>query len=274
MIVYVDLEHERIKRKTDLWLHSYTWRLETKYRLEAISGDHCLIVRYDQVSPALLRALHARAVVVSGCYTDFEHYTAESLAGLQAVFKEAGWPTLGFCAGQQLMAQAYGARLDAIGPLEPAEPDVYAQQAVQGHVPGMRAERGFMPVEIISAHPLLSGFGSTAVFFQAHYWELKDLPTGFTNLARSPITPYQVIAHAERPLFGTQFHPEYYDEKHPAGRRLIENFFQLANAWPLDFSEHVLPSRAGEAAPTALSSDQQMSGQPIQASEEEEIASP
>lgn len=37
-----------------------------------------------------------------------------------------------------------------------------------------------------------------------------------------------MIAHAERPLFGTQFHPEAYDESHSDGRVLLENFFRIA----------------------------------------------
>ncbi len=255
MIVFVDLEHERIQQDPDLWQRAYAWRLRTKYRLEAISGDRCLIVRYDRLDPGLLRAIKARAVVVSGCYTDFEHYSERELAGLRAVFHQAAWPTLGFCAGQQLMAEAYGARIAEIGPLSPGERDVYADQRVPGHVPGKKAERGFMPVHILSEHPLMAGLPSQAEFFQAHYWELKELPQGFHNLARSPITTYQAIAHDRLPLFGTQFHPEYFDDKHPAGRRLIENFLRIALGWPEDLAGASILAGGGTQGTTTAPPD-------------------
>jgi len=109
-------------------------------------------------------------------------------------------------------------------------------------VPGQRAERGFLPVRLVVSHPLLAGLGDHGVFFQAHYWELKDLPSGFQNLASSDITPYQIIAHRERPLFGTQFHPEHADRDHPDGRRLIENFFEIAGQWPVDVAGMAPPA--------------------------------
>ena len=37
-----------------------------------------------------------------------------------------------------------------------------------------------------------------------------------------------LIIHDELPIIGTQFHPEYYTDEHPAGRQLIENFFRVA----------------------------------------------
>ncbi len=168
MIVYVDLEHERLRQDPAVADENMARRLRAKYRLEDISGQPCLIVRYNRLSPDVLRDVQARAVVVSGCDTDFEHYAEADLAGLRAVYRSAAWPTLGFCGGLQLMAQTYGAPIDAMAPLAPGENDPY-----QGaYVPGFQQER--------------------------------------------------------LPLFGTQFHPEQYDDAHPAGRRLLENFFRLA----------------------------------------------
>ena len=125
MIVYVDLEHERLQQQPELWEKSLARRLKQKYRLEELSGDLCLIVRYYNLKPDLLHELNASAIVVSGCSTDFEHYTDESLAGLRAVYRETTQPLLGFCGGMQLLAEAYGAEIGPLGPLAPGETDPY-----------------------------------------------------------------------------------------------------------------------------------------------------
>jgi GMP synthase-like glutamine amidotransferase len=224
MIVYVDLEHDHLQHDPAAWEKWLARRRKSQQRLEEISGHACLIVRYYDVNPTLLRDLQARAVLVSGCYSEFEHYDEKSLAGLRAVYQAAAWPLLGFCAGHQLLAQAYGAELGPLGPLPPGAPDPYAGH--YGHVPGMKQERGFMPVRVCAAHPLFAGLDERPVVFQAHYWEVKAVPAGFHRLAESELCSIQAIGHGERPLFGLQFHPEEYDEAHPAGRQVLENFFK------------------------------------------------
>ena len=230
MIIYVDLEHERLKAEPGLWEKSLTRRLNHKYRLEELSGDMCLIVRYDRLNPALLRefAPPVRAVIISGCYTDFEHYSPESLAGLRAVYREAAWPTLGFCGGCQLLAQTYGAE---IGPLGPLPGGVVNPAAIFD--PTMKEERGFMPVAIHTPHLLLEGLGQRPIFFQSHYWEVKAPPPGFQVLAESNLCQIQALVHTERPLFGVQFHPEEYDDAHPDGRKLLENFFRIVGGYTI-----------------------------------------
>jgi GMP synthase-like glutamine amidotransferase len=226
VIVYVDLEHDRLRQYPDQWEKSLARRLKHKYRFEELTGDLCLIVRYQRISPALLRDLKARAVLVSGCATDFEYYTEAELAGLRAVYREADWPTLGFCGGMQLMAQAHGASIDAMDhePEAPA-PRPYAESNYQT---GMRHERGFMPVRVTQPHALVAGLSDRPVVFQAHYWEVKSVPAGFQVLAESDVCRRQILIHNQRPLFGTQFHPEEYDDAHPDGRQIIENFFRIA----------------------------------------------
>jgi hypothetical protein len=109
LIVYVDLEHARLaKADPKLWHDTMSWRAQVKYQLEEIWGDECLLVRYDKVSPALLTRLGARAMVVSGNTTDFEHYAEEALSGLRAIYQEARLPILAFCGGFQLMGWGRG----------------------------------------------------------------------------------------------------------------------------------------------------------------------
>lgn len=223
MLIYVDLEHERLQQQPELWEKSLARRLKHKYRLEDLSGDLCLMVRYNRFNPDLLRELKARAVIVSGCHTDFEHYGGDSLAGLRAVYREAAVPLLGLCGGMQLLAQAYGAEIGPLGPLAPDEADPYNG----AYLPGVKQERGFMPVQVNPAHPLFADLPTPPTFFQAHYWEVKAPPASFRTLAETDLCRVQAITHRDRPLFGVQFHPEEYDDAHPDGKKVLENFLAL-----------------------------------------------
>jgi GMP synthase-like glutamine amidotransferase len=236
VIVYVHMEHERLREDASLWRYFATKTLEAKYRLEAISGEPCLIVRYDLVSPALLRELDVQAVMVGGHYTHLGHYDEPDLAGARAILRAAAWPTLGICGGFHLMAQTYGAD---VGPMESdteltPETPMPLDDAVSGGDVARNevcSERGFMPVRVLESHALFDGLGQRPVVYQLHSWEVKSLPRGFRGLAESALCRVQAVAHDSAPLFGTQFHPEAYDDEHPDGRRMLENFFRLARKY-------------------------------------------
>ena len=51
------------------------------------------------------------------------------------------------------------------------------------------------------------------------------LPPGAVELARNP---FGVQAWRRGRLLCTQFHPEEWDDEHPAGRAIIERFVELA----------------------------------------------
>jgi GMP synthase (glutamine-hydrolysing) len=145
---------------------------------------------------------------------------------LSAIYHEARVPTLGFCAGQQLMAQAYGAEIGPIGMMPPGEIEEHPAFELPEFSPVVVQERGFKPVEICRAHPLFEGFDGQAEFFQAHYWDVKEVPNGFEVLARNSVSGIQAMGHRERPLMGVQFHPTIHNAAFPDGRRLLENFFR------------------------------------------------
>jgi len=87
-----------------------------------------------------------------------------------------------------------------------------------------------MSIRIQEAQPLFEGLKPQPVVYELHSWEVKSAPDGFCILAESDMCRIQAIAHKDAPLFGTQFHPELYDDAHPDGRRILENFFQIAHA--------------------------------------------
>lgn len=225
MIVLVDLEHERLQQEDPAWgERTYANRLRVKYRLEDIAGEPCLVMRYRHVTPEHLRDIKVKALFVSGNSTEFEHYSEESLAGLRAVLRAAAYPTIAFCGGCQILAQTYGADIGPIGPLPTGMTNPAADIQL---APGMIQERGFLPVNVVAPHPLLAGLGPTPIFLESHYWEVKAPPPGFALYASTAQCKVQLIAHESRPLIATQFHPEFYDDTHLDGQKLLENFCRL-----------------------------------------------
>ncbi len=85
-----------------------------------------------------------------------------------------------------------------------------------------------MPVRVVREDPLFEGLNREPVFFEAHYWELKEVPAGFENLASTDECRIQAIKLQDKPVYGTQFHPELYDNEHSDGRTLIANFLRVA----------------------------------------------
>ncbi|MEM2936517.1 MAG: hypothetical protein QW231_05010 [Candidatus Bathyarchaeia archaeon] len=45
------------------------------------------------------------------------------------------------------------------------------------------------------------------------------------------IIDIQAVKHKKRPLYGVQFHPQIYTEEHPDGKKILENFFRIAQRW-------------------------------------------
>ena len=224
MIVLVDNEHPTGYAKP--WGERImAARVRIKYELEDMSGLPCLVVRWSHVTPDLLRGINARAVFISGNSASANEYSADEQAGLFAALRERAWPVFGFCGGHQVMGQAFGAPLEPIGALDDGE-ESFGEAA--DFAPGMKHELGYFPVEVVREHPLFAGLDGRPIVRHAHSWELKALPKGFTNYASTELSPIQMMVHDELPIVGTQFHPEYATDEHPAGRRMIENFMQWA----------------------------------------------
>ncbi len=199
-------------------------RTRIKYRLEDLSGDNCLIIRYNNVTPELLQNLGIKALFISGNSANPDEYEPSEQEGLKDALTKLELPAFGFCGGHQLIAEAFGGKLDRIGPLEKGEVEPEITFA-----PGLKKELGYKPISLTASHPVANKLGDAPVFRHAHSWEIKTLPAGFSNYASTNITPYQMIIHDSLPIMGTQFHPEYYTNDNPAGRILIENFIAWAN---------------------------------------------
>jgi GMP synthase (glutamine-hydrolysing) len=178
-------------------------------------GLAILIEPYHAVSMERLEFLCPSHIILSGQSHPWDSYSPQSLTGVVDVIKNATQPTLGVCGGHQQIALAFGAPVDLMARLEPGE----------GYE-GAKRERGYFPIENIG-EGIFKDLPSEVVVWHSHFDEVKELPPGFKPTASNENCPIQAMQHTERPLFGVQFHPELFDDDHPAGRRILENFLDL-----------------------------------------------
>ncbi len=223
MLIFVDYEHAEwyAGERARSIQAARTW---ITYRLEDLAGIHCMLVRYDRIDADLLDRIGATAIFISGQATAPDRYRPEAVAELQRIVRTSGLPVFGFCGGWQFMAQTLGADLVSIEPSE----EMAGTGLLTEWPGGVPAEFGYHPIDVASDHPLLEGLGRSPVFRHAHALHIPTPPNGFEVLASTPATPIQLAVDDRRRMVGTQFHPEYWTEEHPDGRRLIANFLRWA----------------------------------------------
>jgi GMP synthase (glutamine-hydrolysing) len=189
---------------------------ELRASLERVRpGLEILIEPFHQVSLQRIQELSPSHIVLSGQSHPWDLYAPDSLAGLLEVIRTAPKPILGVCGGHQQLALAFGAPVGLMERLTPGE----------GYE-GAKRERGFFEVET-DGHELFQGLPLRVNVWHSHCDEVKELPAGFHRTAFNETCAIQAMQHDAKPLFGVQFHPELFDETHPHGQRIVENFLSL-----------------------------------------------
>ena len=178
-------------------------------------GLEILTEPFHAVSLKRVKSLKPSHIILSGQSHPWDQYTPESLAGVFEVIKKTDAPILGVCGGHQQMALAFGAPVDLMARLEPGE----------GYA-GAKRERGYLPVET-DGNGIFRNLPRTITVWHSHFDEVKQLPKGFRATAWNDNSAIQAMQHTSRPLFGVQFHPELFDDEHPEGRAVIENFLSI-----------------------------------------------
>lgn len=192
---------------------------ELRAALARISpGTEIVVEPFHAASLQRVRELSPSHIILSGQSDPWNRYSTESLAGVFDVIRNAPQPILGVCGGHQQIALAYGAQVDLMERLEPGE----------GYE-GARRERGFLEIET-NGNGIFTGLPRSVTVWHSHCDEVKQLPAGFRRTAFNGTCSIQAMQHTARPLFGVQFHPELFDEEHPQGRQIIENFLNLSIA--------------------------------------------
>jgi GMP synthase (glutamine-hydrolysing) len=180
-----------------------------------IPGLEILIEPFQNVSLERVRSLRPSHIILSGQSHPWDQYPAGSLVGVFDVIKQASQPILGVCGGHQQIAIAHGAEVGLMGRVEPGE----------GYN-GAKRERGFLPIEN-TGEGLFKGLPSEITVWHNHCDEVKELPDGFRATASNETCKIQAMQEKGRRVYGVQFHPELFDEEHPEGRHIVENFLKL-----------------------------------------------
>ncbi len=179
-------------------------------------GVEILTEPYHAVSLKRIKSLRPSHIILSGQSHPWDRYPPESLVGVFEMIKKATQPILGVCGGHQQIALAYGAPIELMARLEPG-----------AGYEGAKRERGYFPVET-NGKGLFKDLPKEVTVWHSHFDEVKALPKGFRRTAWNETCPIQAMEHTERPLFGVQFHPELFDETHPDGQKILDNFLSLA----------------------------------------------
>jgi GMP synthase (glutamine-hydrolysing) len=118
---------------------------------------------------------------------------------------ELGFPILGICYGQQLMAHFLG------GEVESAE----------------RREYGKATIFIDKTEDLFNGVKNNSTVWMSHGDRVKIMPNGFEIIGHTDNSPFAAMRDKSRKIYGIQFHPEVIHTED--GMKILKNFlFNIA----------------------------------------------
>lgn len=192
---------------------------EIRAALQKIEPDMRVVTEsFHDITPEFVKTLAPSHIILSGQSHPWDHYSRDSLAGVFFVIRAARQPILGVCGGHQQMALAFGAPVDLIERLAPGE----------GYEGAFR-EHGFSSVELSLENDteLFHGLPKQITVWESHCDEVKELPPDFIRTATNEVSGIQAMQHESLPLFAVQFHPELFDEEHPHGQTILENFLKV-----------------------------------------------
>jgi GMP synthase-like glutamine amidotransferase len=192
-------------------------------RMTALSGLDCYCFHYTQLKRTSLDKPVVKAIVLRPPSPAKLLTCAAPREELWAMLRETRTPVIGFCGGFHQIYLAFGGKCGDMRRLAAGETDTNPK-----YCPGFLKEWGFCKVRLLKRDPLFDGLGPEIQVLQQHMSECKQVPPQFEVLASSDVCRVQVIKHRTRLVYGTQFHPEAYDNGHPDGKRLLQNFFRVA----------------------------------------------
>jgi len=168
-------------------------------------GVYCEIHAYDLVDEAFVREFDAKAIILSG---GPESVNMDNPPKAPDIVFELGVPVLGICYGMQTMAAQLGGKVHGDGHSEFG----YARVRARGHSPLLKDIEDEVSSE---------GYGLLDVWM-SHGDQVSELPPGFSCIASSDNAPIAGMYHAEKRLYGVQFHPEVTHTLQ--GKRILQRF--------------------------------------------------
>jgi len=195
----------------------FGWIPVIKKAISIIEEVEFVVIHHSEISEEKLEEIRPDLIYATGRVT--YDWTLEEIledyASEIEMMKTTEIPTLGVCAGHQLMAIAYGASFGKM--VEEAE----GEEPIR--------ETGFQEISIIEQAPILNNLDNPFVCYEFHRDEVKGMPDEFILLASTDMCRIQAMKHRKKNLFGVQFHPEQYNNENLDGQVILKNFLNMAH---------------------------------------------
>ena len=143
-------------------------------------------------------------IILSGGHIFNVLYPNKTFQNEAKIIMEFKKPLLGICLGFQLICKIYGARIEQL----------------------KKYEYGLLKINKIKDDILLQGIPDFFYVFESHHNSVKSIGKNLIPLAISQ-HGIEIVRHASKPIWGTQFHPEHFGKK-SIGRKLINNFIDFS----------------------------------------------
>ena len=181
-----------------------------------VSGLRTVIEHHSRATSARIREIRPVGIILSGQGNPWDDYSPAALQGVMKMIRQAPCPVLGICGGHQLVALTFGGKVDRIRRSRPG----------RGYE-GCWKESGYRRIRVVASDPVVGAAGTDLLVLESHYDEVKGLPPLLKLVAVGSVCRVQAMKHEKRPIYGVQFHPERWDQKHAAGREVLQRFLQL-----------------------------------------------
>jgi GMP synthase (glutamine-hydrolysing) len=150
-----------------------------------------------------IKKMNPKGIILSG--GPHSVYDENSFRCDTAIF-DLGVPVLGICYGMQLMTLQYGGKVERTD----------------------QREYGKAIMDVRDSNGLFQDTPASQTVWMSHGDKVIAAPAGFKTDATSNSTPIAAMSHAEKKLYGVQFHPEVRNSEY--GNHLLKNFvFDVCN---------------------------------------------
>ena len=164
----------------------------------SLKGYDYDVVKYNEISPGILRK-YDKIILSGGHAFDLLHRNNKYKKEMELI-KKTNKPLLGICLGFQLICKTYGARLGNL----------------------KKYEHGLLRIRKKREDSLLKGINNNFWVFENHRHIVTKISPKLISLAESK-DGVETVKHAQKSIWGTQFHPEHFIRK-SVGRKILRNF--------------------------------------------------
>lgn len=200
--------------------------IKNKENIELAIVEKVLIVSYKKLTINMINELLPKAIIFSGFAQDLCTFDKNEFYIIEDVIKNIQIPILCICGSHQLLAEIYNKDIHEIDKLY----NYPIKQKSNCDNKYYKAD-GFYNINLLSDDDIFKGLGKNFEMKCMHYCEVKDLPKNFILLASSSHSKIEAMKHIEKFIYGTQFHPEKYDDNNLSGKIFLENFSNMVEKY-------------------------------------------